>query len=44
MDYVNTNLILDLGIKSGAKVAENFTLKVKTSVYNFIVVDSKNEL
>jgi hypothetical protein len=35
MDYVNTNLILDLKIKEdGAKVAEDCTLKVKTSVYN----------
>jgi hypothetical protein len=36
MDYVNTNLILDLKIKEdGSKVAEDCTLKVKRSVYNY---------
>ena len=36
MDCVNTNLILDLEIKEGrAKVAEDCTLKVKTSVYDY---------
>ncbi|HWS20131.1 MAG TPA: hypothetical protein VN239_05540 [Nitrososphaera sp.] len=36
MDYVNTNLILDLAVKEdGAKEAEDCTPKVKTSVYDF---------
>jgi hypothetical protein len=36
MDYVNTNLILDVKIKEdGAKVAEGCTLKIKTNVDNY---------
>ena len=36
MDFVNTNLILDLKIKEdGAKTAEDCTLKAKTSVYDY---------